>query len=108
MKKLTNYALGARGIRTRDGVVYLDPGETREFDPKTLVGELPDLGKKADAATTDTSEVDDLTAWVADLTKQVEALTDENAALTAERDGLATDKADLTKQVEALKKPAGK
>ncbi|MBH0112717.1 hypothetical protein I5E68_07100 [Novosphingobium sp. YJ-S2-02] len=99
MKKYTNYALGARGIRTKGGVVFVDPGQTVEIDPKTIIGELPDLGKKADAESADTSEVDDLKEWVADLTKQVETLT-------AERDGLAKDKADLTKQVETLQKPA--
>lgn len=100
MKTFTNHALGARGIRTTAGIVYLDPGQSADIDPKTIVGELPDLGKKSsDADAGDGSEVADLKEWVADLTKQVEALT-------IERDGLAKDKEDLTKQVEALTKPA--
>lgn len=103
MKTYTNYALGTRGIRTETGMVYLDPGQSAEIDPKTIVGEVPDLGKKSDDQTNgpDAGDFDNLTAQVADLTKQVEALT-------TERDGLAKDKGDLTKQVEALKKPAGK
>lgn len=98
MKTYTNHAPGARGIRTKDGVVFLDPGQSVDLDPKSIVGELPDLGKKPDAESGDTSEIDDLKSWVADLTKQVETLT-------TERDGLAKDKADLTKQVETLAKP---
>ena len=100
MKKFTNYALGARGIRTKSGVVLIDPGQTVEIDEKEIVGKLPDLGKKADAAKSDDAgEIGALQDQIADLTKQVEALT-------GERDGLAKEKADLTKQVEALTKPA--
>jgi len=107
MKKFTNYAPGARGIRTESGVVYLDPGQTVEIDPKTIVGALPDLGKKSDAAADgpDAGDLDLLQRQIDDLTKQVETLTADNKALTGERDGLAKDKADLTKQVETLTKP---
>jgi len=101
MKKFTNYALGARGIRTESGVIYLDPGQSVEIDPKTIIGELPDLGKKPDLGNPDAGDFDALNAKVEDLTKQVEALT-------AERDDLTKDKDDLTKQVESLKKSAGK
>jgi hypothetical protein len=99
MKKLTNHTLGPRGVNTKGGTVWIEPGETVEIDEKEIVGGLPDLGKKASAAAGGDDDMKALTAQVADLTKQVEALT-------AERDGLAKDKADLTKQVEALTKPA--
>ena len=95
MKKFTNYAPGMRGINTDAGTVWLDPGQTVEIDPKVIVGDLPDLGKKSDDADSDGPDAGDfdiLNQKVADLTKQVEALTGE--------------KADLTKQVEALTKPA--
>jgi hypothetical protein len=103
MKKYTNYAPGTRGIRTESGVVYLDPGQSAEIDPKTIVGEVPDLGKKSDLPDDgpDAGDFDVLTQKVADLAKQVEALT-------GERDGLKKDNADLAKQVEALTKPADK
>ena len=100
MKKLTNHTLGPRGVNTKGGTVWIEPGETVEIDEKEIVGALPDLGKKASAsAAGDSDDVKALTAQVADLTKQVDALT-------TERDGLAKDKADLTKQVDALTKPA--
>lgn len=101
MKKLTNHTLGPRGVNTKGGTVWIDPGETVEIDEKEIVGALPDLGKKASASAAgdDDDDVKALTAQVADLTKQVETLT-------SERDGLAKDKADLTKQVDALTKPA--
>ena len=38
MKKFTNYAPGARGIRTEEGLVMIDPGQSVEIDPKTIVG----------------------------------------------------------------------
>ncbi|PZQ55769.1 MAG: hypothetical protein DI555_07010 [Novosphingobium pentaromativorans] len=102
MKKFTNYALGTRGINTKAGTVWVDPGQTVEIDPDTIVGKVPDLGKKSDAPAADEPDAGDfdvLNAKVADLTKQVDALTTENKAL-------AKDKADLTKQVDALTKPA--
>ena len=101
MKKFTNYAPGARGIRTEDGLVMIEPGQSVEIDPKTIVGNLPDLGKKSDAKEDgpDAGDFDVLSAQVADLTKQVEALEGDKAKLEAAN-------ADLTKQVEALTKPA--
>ncbi|WP_234415576.1 hypothetical protein [Sphingobium yanoikuyae] len=124
MKKFTNYTPGTRGINTEAGTVWLDPGQSVEIDPKSIVGKVPDLGDKSDAASDadgpDAGDFDVLNQKVADLTKQVEALTTERdglakdkedltkqvEALTTERDGLAKDKEDLTKQVEALTKPA--
>lgn len=110
MKKFTNYALGTRGIRTEAGVVYLDPGQSAEIDPKTIVGEVPDLGKKSDAPADgpDAGDFDALTAQVSDLTRQVEALTAERDELAEAGAQLAKSNADLTKQVEALTKPADK
>jgi hypothetical protein len=93
MKKFTNYALGARGIRTEDGLVMLDPGDSVELDPKTIVGALPDLGKKG-SAPVDNGDFDALNSKVAELNKQVETLEGE--------------KAELTKQVETLTKPPAK
>jgi hypothetical protein len=99
MKKLTNYHLGPRGVNTKAGTVWIDPGQSVEIDADDIIGEVPDLGKKPGASASDDGEVKALAAQVADLTKQVEALTADNKAL-------AKDKADLTKQVEALTKPA--
>ncbi len=114
MKKLTNHTLGPRGVNTKGGTVWIEPGETVEIDEKEIVGGLPDLGKKASAsAAGDSDDVKALTAQVADLTKQVEALEGEKTALTElgeesakELETLQKANADLTKQVEALKKPA--
>jgi len=102
MKTFTNYAQGTRGIRTKTGMVWLDPGQSEKIDTDDIVGEVPDLGKKADAEREDGPDAGEFNALqqkVADLTKQVETLTGENKALTK-------DKADLTKQVETLTKPA--
>ena len=74
MKKFTNYTPGLRGINTESGTVWIEPGQTVEIDPKDIVGSLPDLGKKA-AASDDDGEIGTLRDQVADLTKQVEALT---------------------------------
>jgi len=99
MKKLTNHTLGPRGVNTKSGTVWIEPGETVEIDEKEIVGSLPDLGKKASAsAASDSDDVKELAAQVADLTKQVETLT-------TERDSLKKDNTDLTKQVETLTKP---
>ena len=100
MQKLTNHTPGPRGINTDAGTVWIEPGETVEIDPKSIKGDLPDLGKAPDgkASGGDSADLKALKAQVADLTKQVETLT-------TERDGLAKDKADLTKQVETLTKP---
>ena len=117
MKTYTNYAQGTRGIRTESGMVYIDPGKSADIDPKTIIGEVPDLGKKsdADADGPDAGDFDALTAQVADLTKQVEELEGDKAELAKtgaaaakEAEGLKVQVADLTKQVEALKKPATK
>lgn len=108
MKKFTNYSQGTRGIRTEGGMVWIDPGQTVEVDPKSIIGELPDLGKQGDAqvAGPDAGDFDALTAQIADLTKQVEVLTGERDELTKGKAGLEKSNADLAKQVEALKKPA--
>lgn len=100
MKKLTNYQLGPRGVNTKSGTVWIDPGQTVEIDADDIVGDVPDLGKKPGAAASSgDAELKALTVQVADLTSQVEKLT-------AERDALAKDKTDLTSQVEKLTKPA--
>lgn len=108
MKKFTNHTQGTRGIRTETGMVWIDPGQTVEVDPKAIVGEIPDLGEKSDgpADGPDAGNFDALTAQVAELTKQVEALTGERDALATEKAALEKGNAELTKQVEALKKPA--
>lgn len=103
MKKFTNYTLGTRGINTDAGTVWIDPGQTVEIDPDSIVGEVPDLGKKSDAVAApdgpDAGDFDVLNQKVAELTKQVEALEGEKADLTKAN-------TELTKQVEALTKPA--
>lgn len=105
MKKFTNYMPGRRGINTDTGTVWLDPGQTVEIDPKAIIGDVPDLGKKSNASSDadgpDAGDFDVLNQKVADLTKQVEALEGEKAELTKAN-------ADLTKQVEALTKPEPK
>lgn len=106
MKKLTNYQLGPRGVNTKAGTVWIDPGQTVEIDADDIIGDVPDLGKKPGASASNDGEVKALADQVADLTKQVETLTADNKALTGERDGLAKANADLTKQVDALTKPA--
>ena len=97
MKKLTNYHPGARGVNTKDGTVWIEPGQTVGIDPGAIIGDVPDLGKKPGVAPDDV-DTKALADQVAGLTKQVEELTKD-------RDALAKDKADLTKQVEALTKP---
>lgn len=85
MKEFTNHTPGARGINLADGTTrWIEPGETVELDPKMIVGDVPDLGKKG-AAPVDDADVKALKARVSDLEK-------ENA--------------ELTKQVEDLTKPA--
>lgn len=85
MKEFTNHTPGARGINLVDGTTrWIEPGETVELDPKSIVGDVPDLGKKG-AAPVDDADVKALKARVSDLEK-------ENA--------------ELTKQVEELTKPA--
>jgi len=116
MKKLTNHTLGPRGVNTKGGTVWIEPGEAVEIDEKEIVGSLPDLGKKSSAsAPGESEEVKALIAQVADLTKQVEALETEKAELAElgeesakEVDALQKANADLTKQVEALKKTTAK
>jgi hypothetical protein len=102
MKKFTNYTPGLRGINTEAGTVWIEPGQAVEIDPKLIVGAVPDLGKKSDTAADsdgpDAGDFDVLNQKVADLTKQVETLTGEKAALE-------TANADLTKQVETLTTP---
>ena len=102
MAKYTNYSRGSRGIGLKDGTtVWLEPGESADLKKEDIADPLPDLGQKAEAVETGSEELDALKQQVADLTKQVEALT-------GDRDGLKTANADLTKQVEALTKPADK
>lgn len=85
MKEFTNHTPGARGINLTDGTTrWIEPGETVELDPKSIVGDVPDLGKKGPAPVDD-ADVKALKARVSDLEK-------ENA--------------ELTKQVEELTKPA--
>lgn len=99
MKKFTNNTIGPKGINTKAGTVWIEPGKTVEIDADSIIGKIPDLGKKADAVQSDTGELEALQHQVADLTKQVETLKGEKAALESSN-------ADLTKQVETLTKPA--
>ena len=102
MKEFTNYMPGARGVNLSDGTTkWIEPGETVELDPKTIVGELPDLGKKSPRSEADTADLDALKDQVAELTKQVETLT-------AEKGEVEKANAELTKQVETLTKPPAK
>jgi hypothetical protein len=98
MKKYTNHSPGLRGINTDQGVVWIETGASAQIDPKTIIGELPDLGKASDAKASDTAELDALKVQFAELTKQVETLCGEKA-------DLAKDNAELTKQVETLTAP---
>jgi hypothetical protein len=91
MKNYTNHSQGMRGIRvfaskakdpSDTKVVWLDPGKSAKLDPEMLVGDLPDLGKPGDAPANDAA--DDLTAQVADLSAQVDALTKERDELKAQ------------------------
>lgn len=106
MKKLTNYQLGPRGVNTKAGTVWIDPGQSVEIDADDIIGEVPDLGKKPGASAPDDSEVKALAAQVENLTKQVDALTGERDALAKDKTALTKANADLTKQVDALTKPA--
>ena len=99
MKKITNHTRGPKGVNLKNGsTLWIEPGDTAEIDPDTVIGKVTDFGKKPDASPTDGTG---LQAQIDVLTKQVETLT-------AERDDLSKDKADLTKQVETLTKPADK
>lgn len=89
MATYTNHAPGARGIRTKDGLVMLEPGQSAEIDPKAIVGNVPDLGE-AKASTDD-----------AELVKAVEG---ENAALKKQVDDLIKERDDLKAQIEASAK----
>ena len=113
MKKLTNYQLGPRGVNTKAGTVWIDPGQTVEIDAGDIIGDVPDLGKKPGAAaSSDHADVKALTAQVAELTKQVEELEADKAELAKvgaaaakEAEALKGQVAELTKQVETLTKP---
>lgn len=85
MKKFTNHAPGARGIRTKDGLVMIEPGKTVEIDPKEIVGEMPDLGKAAPKSEAD-DEADALRARIAELEEQASEQGEEITRLTAELD----------------------
>ena len=100
MKEFTNHAPGARGINLTDGTTkWIEPGETVELDPKSILGDVPNLGKRGKSDDSGSADLSALTAQVAELTKQVEELTTANKALDK-------DKTELTKQVEELTKPA--
>ncbi len=99
MKTFTNHTAGLRGINTENGMVWLEPGESAEVDPKKIKGNLPDLGKAAKSApAVDAGELDALNAKVEELTKQVEELTKG-------KEDAEKANAELTKQVEELTKP---
>lgn len=93
MKTFTNYTAGPRGINIEGGsTVWIEPGQSVEIDDKTIVGDVPDLGKKGDAPSSDDAElVETVQTENADLKKQV---TD----LTAERDSLKTQLEAATKK----------
>jgi hypothetical protein len=107
MKTFTNYSAGLRGINLKDGTTrWIEPGETAEVDPKEIVGTVPDLGKKSDAAAeADTADLDALRDQVATLTKQVEDGSAANVDLTKKLDEATKANATLTKQVEDVTKP---
>lgn len=72
MKKLTNYQVGPRGVNTKAGTVWIDPGQTVEIDPADIIGEVPDLGKKpGDQGGNDSAEVEALRARIAELEAQL-------------------------------------
>jgi hypothetical protein len=80
MKTFTNHTPGARGINIEGGTtLWIEPGQTVEVDPATIVGTLPDLGKPADAG-------DKLDAANAELTEQVAGLTGQVADLQGQLD----------------------
>lgn len=85
MKTFTNHTAGPRGINVEGGVTrWIEPGQSVELDPKTIVGDVPDLGKAGDAKPSEDAElVDAIQAENADLKAQVEALTAANADLAA-------------------------
>jgi hypothetical protein len=88
MKKLTNYTPGPRGVTTKkDGVVWLKPGESAEFDPADIIT-TPDLGDKPKVERDAEDEA-------------LAALMTENAALKAKV-------TELTAALEKAAKPAGK
>ncbi|WP_447724618.1 hypothetical protein [Sphingomonas koreensis] len=105
MKKFTNHAPGARGIRTMTGLVMLEPGESASIDPKEIVEPLPDLGS-APIASDDDELVKAVEDENADLKKQVEALTKERDELVKAVE--ATEKAlgEATAEIEKLKAAA--
>ena len=99
MKEFTNHTPGARGINLTDGTTkWIEPGETVELDPKTILGDLPNLGKRGKSDDAGSADLSGLTAQVAELTKQVETLTGEKTALEKAN-------GELTKQVETLTAP---
>lgn len=99
MKKFTNHTAGPKGINIKDaGTVWIEPGQTVEIDPKTINGDVPDLGKPGDTpADADTADmVAAVEAENADLKKQVEALTKE-------RDDLKAEVNELIAEIDTLK-----
>jgi hypothetical protein len=101
MKTFTNYTQGTRGIRTKSGMIYIDPGQSEKIDADEIVGEVPDLGKKSDAA--DEAADDELAA----LRERVAELGVENDQLRAQIaafDGDGNGKAGGSKPQDA--KPA--
>lgn len=46
--KITNTAPGPRGVKTKEGTIFLDPGETRDLDVDGRVKLYAGLTKEAD------------------------------------------------------------
>jgi len=92
MKKLTNYAAGARGLtlkpKDKDGaheIVWIEPGESVSVDAARIVEPLPDLGTKpANDETAD--QVEALTARNTELEKLVGEQSAQIEKLTADLD----------------------
>jgi hypothetical protein len=94
MKTFTNHTAGPRGINVQGGVTrWIEPGQSVEIDPKTIVGDVPDLGKAGDTTSADDTEL-------------VESVQAENAALKEQVDTLTKANADLTTKLEAATKKA--
>lgn len=93
MKTFTNHTAGPRGFNLHNGTtLWLEPGQSAEIDPKSIVGEHPDLGKpKDDAASKDDAEL-------------VAAVQTENADLKKQVADQAAKIADLTAKLEAATK----
>lgn len=92
MKSFTNHTAGPRGINVEGGITHwIEPGQTVEIDAKTIVGDVPDLGKASDAKPSEDAEL-------------VDAIQAENAELKAQVDGLTAANAELAAKLEAATK----